>query len=163
MKPRNLITFVFTIFTVTAGIQMWFTGRTVAAEISLPTFEVDKTWPKVPAKWKLGDASSFAIDAKDNVWLLHRPRTLKADQAAMAAPPVMVFDTAGNFVKAWGGRPVVMNGRSASTVSISIPRDSCGSAETTARRMACQDSNRLRTIKSCSLPRTESWSCQSEK
>ena len=42
----------------------------------LPTFEVDRTWPKVPAKWKLGDVSSFAIDAQDNVWLLHRPRTL---------------------------------------------------------------------------------------
>ncbi len=74
-------------------------GKTAA----LPTFEVDRSWPKVPAKWKLGDASSFAIDAQDNVWLLHRPRTLKPDQAAMAAPPVMVFDTAGNFIKAWGG------------------------------------------------------------
>jgi len=44
---------------------------------NLPEFEVDKAWPKVPPKWKLGDASSFAIDSKDNVWLLHRPRTLK--------------------------------------------------------------------------------------
>ena len=70
---------------------------------SLPTFEVDRAWPKVPAQWKLGDASSFAIDAKDNVWLLHRPRTLKAEQAKMAAPPVIVFDTAGNYIKAWGG------------------------------------------------------------
>ena len=70
---------------------------------SLPTFEVDRTWPKVPAQWKLGDASSFAIDAKDNVWLLHRPRTLKPEQAKMAAPPVIVFDTAGNYIKAWGG------------------------------------------------------------
>ena len=70
---------------------------------SLPTFEVDRAWPKVPAKWKLGDPSSFAIDARDNVWLLHRPRTLKANDAAMAAPPVMVFDPAGSFVKAWGG------------------------------------------------------------
>jgi DNA-binding beta-propeller fold protein YncE len=70
---------------------------------SLPMFDVDRAWPKVPAKWKLGDASSFAVDAKDNVWLLNRPRTLKPDQAAMAAPPVVVFDTAGNFIKAWGG------------------------------------------------------------
>ena len=70
--------------------------------INLPEFEVDKAWPKVPPKWKLGDASSFAIDAKDNVWLLHRPRTLKPGDAAMAAPPVVVFDTAGAFVKAWG-------------------------------------------------------------
>src|SRR5439155_10108588 len=69
----------------------------------LPMFEVDRAWPKVPAKWKLGDPSSFAVDARDNVWLLHRPRTLKPELAAMAAPPVMVFDTAGNFVKAWGG------------------------------------------------------------
>ena len=55
----------------------------------------------MPPKWKLGDASSFAIDDKDNVWLLHRPRTVKAGEAA--APPVVVFDTAGAFVKAWGG------------------------------------------------------------
>jgi DNA-binding beta-propeller fold protein YncE len=68
---------------------------------NLPEFEVDKAWPKVPPKWKLGDASSFAIDEKDNVWLLHRPRTVKAGEAA--APPVVVFDTAGTFVKAWGG------------------------------------------------------------
>ena len=47
--------------------------------------------------------SSIAIDAQDNVWVLHRPRTLKPEQAAMAAPPVIVFDTAGNYIKAWGG------------------------------------------------------------
>jgi hypothetical protein len=70
---------------------------------SLPTFEVDHAWPKVPAKWKLGDASSIAIDAQDNIWVLHRPRTLKPEQAAMAAPPVIVFDSAGNYIKAWGG------------------------------------------------------------
>ena len=69
----------------------------------MPTFEVDRAWPKVPPQWKLGDPSSIAIDAKDNVWVLHRPRTLKPEQAAMAAPPVIVFDTAGNYIKAWGG------------------------------------------------------------
>lgn len=36
--------------------------------------------------------------------MLHRPRTLlKPEDAAKAAPPVMVFDSAGKFVKAWGG------------------------------------------------------------
>src|SRR6202790_1022012 len=77
-------------------------AQTPAAR-SLPVFEVDASSAKIPAKWKVGDASSFAIDAQDNVWLLHRPRTLKPEQAAMAAPPVMVFDTAGNNIKAWGG------------------------------------------------------------
>ena len=78
-------------------------SNVTAQNHSIPAFEVDRAWPKVPPKWKLGDPSSFAIDAQDNVWLLHRPRTLKPEQAAMAAPPVIVFDTAGNFIKAWGG------------------------------------------------------------
>src|SRR5215510_12622041 len=95
---------------VAAGGASWITGHIVNAQApqakarSLPTFEVDRAWPKVPAKWKLGDASSFAIDAQDRVWLLHRPRTLlKPEEAAMKAPPVIVFDTTGNFVRAWGG------------------------------------------------------------
>jgi DNA-binding beta-propeller fold protein YncE len=71
---------------------------------ALPTFDVDRAWPRVPPKWKLGDVSSFAIDAQDNVWLLHRPRTLlEPEEARMAAPAVLVFDAAGNFVRAWGG------------------------------------------------------------
>src|SRR6516225_9869757 len=81
MKPKNLIGVLFIVFTIFGGTEIWFSGGTVTAQTSLPAFEVDKAWPKVPAKWKLGDASSFAIDAKDNVWLLHRPRTLKPDQA----------------------------------------------------------------------------------
>jgi hypothetical protein len=58
---------------------------------SLPTFAVDPSWPKVPPQWKLGDVSSMASD------------TLKGDDFAKAAPPVMVFDQAGNYVKSWGG------------------------------------------------------------
>ena len=91
---------------IVAG-SMFGHSRSVAAQATapaLPVFEVDKTWPKIPAKWKVGDPSSFAIDPQDNVWLLHRPRTLlKPEDAKMAAPPVMVFDTNGNFVRAWGG------------------------------------------------------------
>ena len=67
----------------------------------VPVFEVDASWPRMPAKWKLGDASSIGIDAQDNVWVLSRPRTLKPDQAAMAAPAILVFDSAGNFIRAW--------------------------------------------------------------
>jgi DNA-binding beta-propeller fold protein YncE len=87
------------------GGQLDFIGHAEAAETarSLPRFEVDPAWPKVPPKWRLGAASSIAIDAKDNVYVLHRPHTLKPEEAAMAAPPVVVFDGAGNFVRAWGG------------------------------------------------------------
>jgi hypothetical protein len=92
---------------VLAAALQWFLGSPLAAQSaparSLPIFEVDPSWPKVPEKWKLGDPSSFAIDAQDNIWLLHRPRTLPPEQASMAAPPVMVFDASGKFIKAWGG------------------------------------------------------------
>jgi len=69
----------------------------------VPTFAVEPGWPKVPAQWKLGDVSSIAIDAQGDAWVLHRPRTLKPQDAAMAAPPVLELDPAGNFIKAWGG------------------------------------------------------------
>ena len=87
----------------------FFAGTAAAADAApaqsraMPMFEVDAAWPKIPPKWKLGDASSIAIDAQDNVYVLHRPRTLKIEEAAMAAPPVIVFDGAGNYVKSWGG------------------------------------------------------------
>jgi NHL repeat len=71
---------------------------------SLPTFEVDKAWPKVPAGMKVGDVSSFTADAQDNMYLIHRPRTLKGDDLKNAAPPVMVFDGAGNYLRGWGGK-----------------------------------------------------------
>jgi len=70
---------------------------------SLPEFELDPNWPDQPEKWKLGDATSFAVDLQDNVWLLHRPRTLTGEDLESAAPPVVVFDSTGKFVKAWGG------------------------------------------------------------
>src|SRR5688500_18927864 len=92
---------------VAAAALHWVIGSPLAAQgsqpRSLPIFEVDAAWPSIPEKWKLGDPSSFAIDAQDNVWLLHRSRTLPPEQAAMAAPPVMVFNSSGQFLKAWGG------------------------------------------------------------
>src|SRR5258708_15854885 len=108
MKRETLDRAVLIAAVLVAGAASnWLFGAPAAAQTpaarSLPTFEVDAAWPKIPAKWKVGDASSFAVDAQDNVWLLHRPRTLKPEQAAMAAPPVMVFDPAGNNIKAWGG------------------------------------------------------------
>lgn len=110
MKREGLGRAVLIALVIVAGVEgKWLFGTEAAAQTpqaqarAQPTFEVDPSWPKVPSKWKLGDASSIAIDAQDNVWVLHRPRTLKADQAAMAAPPIMVFDGAGNYIKSWGG------------------------------------------------------------
>jgi DNA-binding beta-propeller fold protein YncE len=78
-------------------------------EGGLPQFEKDPNWPKVPAKWKMGFGSAVAVDADDNIWVLSRPHTLAnprstaADTQSMPAPPVMEFDSAGNFIQGWGG------------------------------------------------------------
>ena len=69
----------------------------------LPFFEVDPTWPRLPPQRKVGDVSHVNADSQGNVYLLHRPRTLKARDFARAAPPVLVFDRDGNFLRAWGG------------------------------------------------------------
>jgi hypothetical protein len=110
MKRKNLCRSVLIALLVVpvVGEKPLFGAEAVAPTSAaqarnVPMFEVDPSWPKVPAKWKLGDVSSIAIDPQGNAWVLHRPRTLKPDQAAMAAPPIIVFDPAGNFIKAWGG------------------------------------------------------------
>jgi len=69
----------------------------------VPVFEIDPKWPQIPEQYKLGDASSIAVDAQDHIWVLHRPRTLPLDLAYKAAPPVMIFDQAGKFIRGWGG------------------------------------------------------------
>jgi hypothetical protein len=70
---------------------------------SMPVFEVDPGWPKLPNNWVLGVVSSVTVDRHDNVWILHRPRTVAENARAHAAPPVLEFDSSGKFVRAWGG------------------------------------------------------------
>jgi hypothetical protein len=94
---------------VVAAQGTWFATQAAAQTPAqaqareVPVFEVDKTWPKLPPQWKLGDVSNINSDAQGNIYLIHRPRTLKDPDFAMAAPPVLVFDPNGNFLRAWGG------------------------------------------------------------
>jgi DNA-binding beta-propeller fold protein YncE len=70
---------------------------------SLPKFTVEPSWPRIPNNWVFGQVASVAIDAQDRVWILQRPSTLEPEEKSRAAPPVLVFDTAGDFIRAWGG------------------------------------------------------------
>jgi DNA-binding beta-propeller fold protein YncE len=91
------------------GVGVEYRGLTqvVDAQRSMgsgvPTFEVDPSWPKLPNNWVIGDPSSIAVDRSDNVWILHRPRTVPAEKKERAAPPVLEFDKNGKFLQAWGG------------------------------------------------------------
>jgi len=82
---------------------------------SVPQYKVDPFWPKpLPGNWILGQVAGIAVDRSDNVWILHRPRTLLDDEkgaqlkpptstCCTAAPPVLQFDGAGNLLRGWGG------------------------------------------------------------
>lgn len=82
-----------------------FISRALAAPrgnaAKVPVFEVDTTWPKLPNNWVLGNVSKVTVDQHDNVWLIHRPRTVP--EGKTPAPPVVELDANGNFVQAWGG------------------------------------------------------------
>jgi hypothetical protein len=105
MKRTFLNGVVLSALAIAAG--GWLAGTDTAAAAAaakrLPMFEVDKSWPKMPPGMKMGDPSSIAIDAQDNVWVLHRPRTLKTEEIPTAAKPIVIFDSAGNFLRQWGG------------------------------------------------------------
>lgn len=86
-----------------------------APEDAPPGFEVDPHWPKpLPNAWIFGQVAGVAVDRHDRIWIIHRPRSLQERQVmagrtpppaicCVAAPPVLVFDTSGNLLRAWGG------------------------------------------------------------
>lgn len=48
-------------------------------------------WGRLPDGWSFVEATSVAVDARDDVWVFNR-----------GPHPVVVFDREGNFVRAWG-------------------------------------------------------------
>jgi hypothetical protein len=72
-----------------------------------PTYQVDPSWPKpLPNHWILGAVAGIAVDARDHVWVTHRPSTLQPNETRSiwkAAPPVLEFDAEGRLVSSWGG------------------------------------------------------------
>ncbi|HZM48659.1 MAG TPA: hypothetical protein VFC14_27845 [Burkholderiales bacterium] len=87
-------------------------GRTVQA----PMFEVDPLWPKpLPNHWLLGWTIGLWVDEQDHIWVIHRgagglhnnERGLELNppisECCRTAPPILVFDQAGNLIRSWGG------------------------------------------------------------
>ena len=69
-----------------------------------PSYSQDLSWPpELPNGWVLGVVTSVAVDSRDHVWVLHRPRNAAEDQLGNAAPAVVELDADGAFIRAWGG------------------------------------------------------------
>ena len=81
----------------------------------VPTFRVDPFWPEMPDNnWILSEVPGVAVDERDHVWLLQRPRLLTEEETYAAttppkaeccapAPPVLEFDADGRHIQGWGG------------------------------------------------------------
>ena len=119
-----------------------------ARTVQAPMFEVDPLWPKpLPNHWLLGMTIGVWVDEQDHVWIIHRGAAtlhdnekaleLKVGECCRAAPPVLVFDPAGNLVRSWGGPGRATSGRSPTTASTSTTRAMCGSAATARRTRMC--------------------------
>jgi hypothetical protein len=78
-------------------------SRVAAQARQVPTFQADPSWPALPNNWVLGTVTSVTVGKDDHVWIVHRPRTVPEAKRSQAAPPVLEYDAAGKFVKAWGG------------------------------------------------------------
>ena len=81
-----------------------------SAPSDIPRFRVDPFWAReLPNNWMLGQVSGVAVDDRDHVWIVHRPRTLDARQrgeegmCCVPAPPVIELDPEGNVLRSWGG------------------------------------------------------------
>lgn len=88
-------------------------------------FAVDPFWPKpLPNNWIIGQVAGTAVDADNNVWIIHRPWTVQSTNAGSTplqtvrdqtwghavlqaeccttAPAVLAFNPEGEVIHAWG-------------------------------------------------------------
>ena len=83
-----------------------------ASDVMVPKFEVDPLWPKpLPNHWVIGSTIGLSTDAKDDVWIIHRPGSLEQKESYLtrneadcctAAPDVLEFDPDGNVLHHFG-------------------------------------------------------------
>src|SRR5579862_7193545 len=100
-----LVVFTLAAFSIAVSFVPRIVGHAAAADGAYtgkyPVFEPDTSWPQLPNNWVVGNVSKVVVDQHDNVWFIHRPRTVPAGKTA--APPVVELDKNGKFVQAWGG------------------------------------------------------------
>ena len=127
---------------VLAGLSAVVLDRGGAAQAQtpgdtmVPWFEADPYWPKpLPNHWVLAMTIGLSMDAKDNVWIVHRPQTLEQKESyatrneadcCTAAPDVLEFDPAGNLIRHWGRDQVKGNGHDWPSSNHGITIDNAG-------------------------------------
>src|SRR5688572_17828089 len=100
---------------IATAASVLLTAQSPSPPRVVPQLVVDPFWPKpLPNNWTLGQVSGVAVDKRNHVWIVQRPRSLSDrevgaqqtpawSKCCYGAPPVLVFDASGNLVRAWGG------------------------------------------------------------
>jgi NHL repeat len=87
---------------IIAGWHMTMAAQVRPAQTGdVPRFQPDPSFFKLPIGWSFSQVSDVACDEQDNVWVLQRPITIYPDEKT--GPPVMEFDSKGNYMQGWGG------------------------------------------------------------
>ena len=109
------------VLTLVIGLGLWSPLKPAAdggRGATVPRFIVDPFWPKPlpvdPATgkpWVTGEVAGTCVDSRDHVFTVNRGNLVAPETViAVASPPILEFDRAGNVVNAWGDRNVLPNG-----------------------------------------------------
>jgi len=110
LRSRNFIS------AASLAILLGALGQDVGAQARpdpmVPVFVVDPFWPKpLPNHWILGQTIGLSTDARDNVWIIHRPASVEQKESYSArseadcctpAPDVLEFSSTGALLRHWG-------------------------------------------------------------
>ncbi len=79
--PRSTVARLF----AARGIVLFMAGCAMQRVADTPRFEVAPFWPKpLPNNLILGQVAGVAVDERDHLWIIQRPRSLSADERGAA-------------------------------------------------------------------------------
>ena len=80
IRPRMLPAAIVAIASATIAFAAVVSTQAPSG-LSVPTFQYDPTFPQpLPAQWAVGAIGGMAIDARDHIWVLHRPAPLEPNE-----------------------------------------------------------------------------------
>lgn len=87
----------------TLSLVAWLFPWVLMAQ-AVPHFEVDPSWPKsLPKDWHTGLIGGVCTDSHDHIVILNRHMPVDEDYKTLKqAPPIIMFDLAGNVVSSFG-------------------------------------------------------------